>query len=45
MVGIRKKSESYAEYCRVHSKEFKNLLRDEAGLALVSWQGRTAAAL
>lgn len=45
MAGFRKKSESYAEYCRIHSKDFKDLLRDEAGLALESWPGRTAAIL
>ena len=45
MVAERRKSESYAEYCRNHAKEFKNLLRDEAGKALESWPGRTAAAL
>lgn len=45
MAGGKNKSESYAEYCRLHSKEFKNLLRDEAGKALVSWPGRTTAAL
>ena len=45
MVAERRKSESYAEYCRNHVKEFKNILRDEAGTALESWPGRTAAAL
>lgn len=45
MPGIRNKSESYAEYCRTHSKGFKDLLRDEAGLALENWPGRTAAIL
>ena len=45
MVAERRKSESYAEHCRNHAKEFKNILRDEAGTALESWPGRTAAAL
>jgi class 3 adenylate cyclase len=45
VAGIRIKSKNYAEYCRVHAKEFKDVLRDEAGLSLISWQGRTAAAL
>jgi hypothetical protein len=39
------KSESYADYCKTHISEFRNLLRDEATSALVSWPGRTCAVL
>jgi hypothetical protein len=45
MVREGLKSESYAEYCKSHSSEFRNLLRDEANLALISWPGRTIAVL
>lgn len=39
------KSEKYSDYCRVHSGEFRNQLRDEANRAMVSWPARTAAVL
>lgn len=45
MANELNKSESYADYCKLHAKGFKNLLRDEAGKALVSWPGRTTAVL
>ncbi|MFK7865250.1 MAG: hypothetical protein AB8B95_13610 [Pseudohongiellaceae bacterium] len=45
MAGETTKSGSYAEYCKLHAKDFKNLLRDEADRALVSWPGRISAAL
>lgn len=45
MSNSENKNRSYAGYCKTHESEFRNLLRDEANLAIVSWPGRTAAVL
>lgn|GEM_PF-136176 len=36
---------NYSEYCRQHSEDFYNELRDEASQALSGWPGRTVAML
>lgn len=40
-----KDTEKYSQYCREHSEEFRNQLRDEANRAMVSWPARTVAVL
>lgn len=42
---MQEKSVRYSDYCREHSEEFRNQLRDEANRAMVSWPARTAAVL
>jgi hypothetical protein len=41
----KSKRAEYSRYCQEHAKDFRNELRDDASLALISWPGRSVALL
>lgn len=41
----KSKRVEYSRYCLEHAKEFRNELRDDASLAIISWPGRSVALL
>lgn len=41
----KSKRVEYSRYCQEHAKDFRNELRDDASLAIISWPGRSVALL
>lgn len=41
----KSKRVEYSRYCQEHAKDFRNELRDDASLAIISWPGKSVALL